>query len=324
MSSQPLILGRNVEPTVAKADTVPRLAALQAAMQKRDIDYYIIPSENAHQSEYVAPKDRRREFISGFTGLSGTAVVSGDSAYLITDARHWLQAQEEVDANWQLVRAEGPEDWIDWVVEIVKSHARGQRIGIDVRMISHERATRLAALLGPLDSKLSYVPQNLVDLVWRDAPPAPNVHVSRPLTLVESSGQETSSTKLNRLRNWISVQPPAFSPDREVQNHVGTLITSLPSIAYLLNLQGSDIPPTTLFHAYLFGSPGSAILFLDPGKVNEEIAAHLHSIEVERRDHTDVWVFLRRRGWVSGPIIIAPQTSWAISLMLSQGPGSSS
>ena len=99
----------------------------------------VVPSEDAHGSEYVAACDRRREWISGcvslilililctllragvcrFNGSAGQAIVSKTTAYLVTDSRYWLQAQEQLDSNWRLVQAghtDGPKDWIEWLV----------------------------------------------------------------------------------------------------------------------------------------------------------------------------------------------------------------
>ncbi|KAJ7646552.1 peptidase M24, structural domain-containing protein [Roridomyces roridus] len=272
-------------------------------MRKDELDYYIVPSEDAHQSEYVSASDKRREYMSGFSGSSGQAIVARDSAYLITDSRYWLQAEEQMDPNWQLVRAgqpNGPKDWIEWL-----DRAHGSRIGIDARMISHEKATLLNGKLASLDSKLIYPPQNLVDLAWKDKAPKSKEPVYRQP--IEFTGEEAAS-KLHKLRSWIAAQPPSM--------HVATLITSLSSIAYLLNLRGSDIPFNPLFQAYFFVSLNSAVLFLDASKVNEDIGGYLQSLGVERRDYVDLWQFLRRREWGQGKILITPQTSFAISLML--------
>ncbi|KAJ6491425.1 Creatinase aminopeptidase [Mycena vitilis] len=307
----------DVEPSLERPDTGPRLDAVRELMQKDNLDYYIVPSEDAHQSEYVSASDRRREYVSGFSGTSGQAIISRNSAYLITDSRYWLQAQEQLDGNWQLVRAGGindPKDWIEWLV----TRARSSRIGIDARMISHEKATLLNTKLAPLDSKMIYPPQNLVDLAWKDkAPKSREPLFKQP---IEFTGREASS-KLNELRGWIHQQPPSVpayskTPPTESQMHVGTLITSLASIAYLLNLRGSDIPFNPLFQGYLFVSLDTAILFVDGSKVNEDISGYLQALGVERRDYVELWQFLRRREWGVGKILITPQTSFAISLML--------
>ena len=97
------------------------------------------------------------------------------------------------------------------------------------------------------------------------------------------------------------------------------LFTSLDAklgTAYTLNLRGTDIPYNPLFHAYLFIGLDSATLFVDSSKVDETIEAYLAQIHVERKDYTELWQFLRRRPWGEGKLLISPQTSYAISLML--------
>ncbi|EIN13518.1 Creatinase/aminopeptidase [Punctularia strigosozonata HHB-11173 SS5] len=272
-------------------------------MEKDNLDYYVVPSEDAHGSEYVALSDRRREWVSGFTGSAGQAVVSRSNAYLITDSRYWLQAQVQLDSNWILIPAgapDGPKDWVDWI-----DRARDSRIGIDARMLSHEKATHLNTLLSRKNSKLVYPPQNLVDLVWKDKPSRSKEPVY--VQDIEFTGREATD-KLAELRAWIKAQPPA--------KHIGTLITSLPCIAYLLNLRGNDVPYNPVFQAYLYVGLTDAILFLEPQKVNEDIDEYLKSIGVSRREYNDLWTFLRRREMGEGKVLITPTTSYAISLML--------
>lgn len=87
-------------------------------------------------------------------------------------------------------------------------------------------------------------------------------------------------------------------------------------IAYLLNLRGDDIPFNPVFHSYLFISAEKAILFIEPAKVEKSVDEYLQSIGVERREYNDIWTFLRKKEWGEGKIIISPQTSYVISLML--------
>ncbi|KAJ2911838.1 hypothetical protein MD484_g8576, partial [Candolleomyces efflorescens] len=301
-----------------KPDTTERLDELRRLMGKDNLDYYIVPSEDAHQSEYVAPSDKRREYISGFTGTAGTAIVTRSRAYLIVDSRYWLQAEEQVDGNWDVVRAgtpEAPKDWIEWLVRGLRGPSR---IGIDARMISHEKAQNINSKIGHQDSKLVYPPQNLVDLVWKDKPGKPREPLyTQP---IEYTGKDAPS-KIHKIREWIKAQPPAMpayskGEPTPAHKHVGTLIISLPQIAYALNLRGTDIPYNPLFHAYLFIGLDTSTLFVDSSKVDESVDAYLHSISVERKDYTELWPFLRRRPWGEGKLLISPETSYAISLML--------
>jgi Xaa-Pro aminopeptidase len=117
--------------------TTQRLAALRALLSKADrwggaLQALIVPSEDAHQSEYVATAFERRTFISGFTGSAGCAVVSTSQAALWTDGRYFAQAEKELDSNWQLMKQGLPdtpsqEDWLNSVSEIRGSLEMPQR-----------------------------------------------------------------------------------------------------------------------------------------------------------------------------------------------------
>ena len=87
-------------------------------------------------------------------------------------------------------------------------------------------------------------------------------------------------------------------------------------LAYLLNLRGSDIPFNPLFYSYLFISLDKAILFLDMAKLADDTNGYLCSLKVERREYKDIWPFLQRREWGKGKLLLCPETSYAISLML--------
>ncbi|GLB45010.1 putative peptidase M24B family protein [Lyophyllum shimeji] len=322
--SQSTLVGSALERKMAEVDsirdygdTAERLEDLRRNMATHALDYYIIPSEDAHGSEYVAESDQRRQFISGFYGTAGQAIVTMSSAYLFTDSRYWLQAKEQLDRNWTLIKAGGvgePKDWIEWLV----NRAKDARIGIDARMISHEKAMLINDKISQTNSKLVYPPQNLVDLVWKDKPPKSKAPVF--LHPIEFAGV-SAATKLVKLREWIRAQPPSIpsyskGPATPDQVQTGTLISSLACIAYLLNIRGSDIPHNPLFHAYLYVGLESATIFLDASKVTVDTGEYLKSLGVERREYLDLWSFLRRREWGKGKILISPQTSYAISLML--------
>ena len=97
-------------------DTTKRLSQLRELMKQHKVDVYIVPSEDSHQSEYIAPCDARREHICGFSGSAGTAVITQDKAALATDGRYFNQAAKQLDSNWLLLK-QGLEDvptWQEW------------------------------------------------------------------------------------------------------------------------------------------------------------------------------------------------------------------
>ncbi|KXN87696.1 putative Xaa-Pro aminopeptidase P [Leucoagaricus sp. SymC.cos] len=249
-------------------DTTERLANLRVEMEKVDVDYYIVPPEDAHGSEYVAAGDKRLEFITGFTGSNGGAIITRESAYLVIDSRYWTQAEHQADKNRPSVCT-----------------GRSQKIGIDARMISHEKAAMIDSKLMNLNSKFVFPPQNLINLVWRDKPSKPRGVVY--VLGIEYTGKD-ASYKLYKLREWIKA----------------------------LNLRGIDIPFSPLFYAYLYIGLDKPILFLDSSQADDAVTSYLEKMNVERRSYTDLWPFLRKREWGEGKLLIPPSTSYAISLRL--------
>ncbi|KAK7436849.1 hypothetical protein VKT23_014481 [Stygiomarasmius scandens] len=310
------------------ADTTEKLEKLRDLMQqeKEPLDFYLVPSEDGHNSEYVAESDQRRRFITGFTGSAGAAVIALNAAYLVTDSRYWVQASQQLDPNWTLVKAGAgpgyPADWVEFLIDLVSQGPKGTRVGVDGRMVTYSKIMHINSKIQSRGCKMAYPVQNLVDKIWKDKP-----NKSREPVFIQSlhyAGEDASS-KLERVREWIRRQPPDVAQysrgqDPKANQYArATLITHLPSIAYLLNLRGSDIPYNPLFHAFLYVGMQTAILFLESFKCNESVQQYLNDLGVERRDYTEIWNFLRKRDWdfSEGKIIITPETSYTISLVIS-------
>ncbi|KZV72786.1 Creatinase/aminopeptidase [Peniophora sp. CONT] len=305
-------------------DGAGRLSKIRELMEKEKLDYYIVPSEDAHQSEYVAESDKRREWLSGFTGSAGVAIVSVSNAYLVTDSRYWSQARKELDRSlWNLIPAgapDGPGDYIEWLTD----RARSARIGVDARMVSLDKATQLQTALAKVGSKLAFPHQNFVDIARGSDRPARS---SKPIQIhgIEYTGRDASK-KLRDVRDWISVQPPAVpqyasakakaAGPTSAQRHVGMMESGLSAIAYVLNLRGEDIPFNPVFHAYLYIGLDRTILFTDSAKLKRDVREYLAGLNVSVREYNDVWAFLRLREWGDGKILISGTTTYAIALML--------
>ncbi|KAF9267675.1 Creatinase/aminopeptidase [Marasmius fiardii PR-910] len=295
-----------------KVDTTQRLEQLRELMKEHGLDYYVIPTDDAHQSEYVAPVDERRVFISGFTGSAGQAIVSAEKAYLVTDSRYWLQAEREIDNNWELVKARAPglpKDWSKWLLV----HAKNARVGIDARYIPHSTAVVLAGRLKKLGSELVFPDENFVDAIWKDQPSRSQEPVSlHPLKFTGEHARD----KLRRLREWIRQQPVdlyALDSD-DSEQPVATVISSLPHIAWMLNLRGRDIPYNPVFFSYLVVGAERATLFIDPDKVSEGVHLYLSSLDVDVRPYDDIWGYLKTHEWGDeGKAIISSETSHAIA-----------
>lgn len=160
------------------------------------IQAYIVPSGDAHQSEYLADCHQRRAFVSGFDGSAGTAVITQKHALLWTDGRYWLQATQQLDENWTLMKDNfggtlSIEDWLS-------SHlSDNDRVGVDANLMSTREYTPLDARLISWNKVLVPIETNLIDLIWKDQPSAPS-HKVMALGL-EFTGK-TVAQKLTEIR----------------------------------------------------------------------------------------------------------------------------
>jgi len=156
-----------------KTDTSTRLSAIRKLMKdgkyvRQPLSAYIVPSGDAHDSEYLAEVDMRRQYVSGFTGSAGTALITQDKALLWTDGRYFLQALKEMDTNWMLMKDRLPETPSrgEWLVENLEP---GSFVGADPMLVSRTAWNDLKDQLEDGGHQLVAVEQNLVDVVWEAA-----------------------------------------------------------------------------------------------------------------------------------------------------------
>ncbi|CAI5464864.1 unnamed protein product [Closterium sp. Yama58-4] len=264
-----------------------RLRRLREVMAEVDggkgVDAFIIPSEDPHQSEYMAPCFERRAFISGFTGSAGTAVVTRERALLWTDGRYFLQAEQQLPPAWDLMRAgmPGVPSVADWLAEALPA---GSRVGVDPFVHSADNVRGLADTLAASSSVV--VPllreSNPVDVVWgAERPPPP----SAPMRVhpIEFAGR-TVRAKLQQLRAEM----------REA-GATALLVSALDEVAWLLNVRGADVPHCPVTVAYAVVETEAAHLFVDPSKVAAPaVAEHLAAAGVTVKPYGDLVPFLQR------------------------------
>ncbi|KAL7418958.1 hypothetical protein Q5752_006642 [Cryptotrichosporon argae] len=256
-----------------------RLAALRRLMQERQLDAYVVPSEDAHASEYLAPCDARRAYLTGFTGSAGCAVVTLAEARCWTDGRYWLQAEAQLGEGWTLVKQGMPNvlTWGQWL----KTHLPASRIGIDPHLIPCSDAGALRATLEPA-STLVPVRDNLVDLVWAARPARPAEPAFR---LEDRYAGEAVGQKLVRVRERLRrTGSPAM------------VVSSLDDVAWLFNLRGDDIPYNPVFFAYAIVTRHDTTLFATPAALSIDVRTYLHANNVAVLDYSAVWASLEALG----------------------------
>ncbi len=231
-----------------------RLAALRAELARAGVDGFLIPRADEHLGEYVPPSGERLSWLTGFTGSAGLAIVLADRACVFTDGRYTTQVAQQTDpALWERRHVtEAPP--APWLLE----HAKGKRIGYDPWL--HPEAA--LARLEEAGVELVPLPANPLDAIWADrpAPPAAATMV-HPAQYAGRSAAEKRAAAAEALR--------AAGQDAAV-------LADAHSIAWLLNIRGGDLAHTPLVLGFgLLRADASADLYVDPGKIDATVAAHL-------------------------------------------------
>lgn len=247
---------------MAKADLITqRVDALRAWMRKYGLSAYLFPSTDPHSGEYVPDHWKSREWITGFNGSAGTAVVTLTRAALWTDSRYWLAAEEQTAGTpFEVIRCgrnvATAAELAAWMGDL----GDGALVGLDASANTTESVEELKQQLA-LVGKMSVMDVDpLVDL-WTDRPPVPSAPVEiQPLELAGRSAVQKLADVREALR----------------KNRADALVVSqLDEIAWVLNLRGTDVHCTPVFVAYLLILPGQAILYVNPAKLTADVRAYL-------------------------------------------------
>lgn len=227
---------------------------------------YIIPSADPHISEYVPDRYKCIEFASGFTGSAGTLVITPDTAHLWTDARYFVQANEQLEGTgFELakLRVQQAPEYIDWLAERLPA---GATVAFDAKLISVGLAQQLEAQLTPLGIQINS-DRDYLDPIWQNRPDLP----SAPAFLLgEDVVGESLESKLERVRAALKKYRADYH-----------LISSLDDMAWLFNMRGSDVKCNPVVLSFALISQDKAMLFIDTAKFSEEDQARLKKAGVE-------------------------------------------
>ena len=255
-----------------------RLSDLRREMKSRGIDIYVVPTADFHGSEYVGEHFKARQFITGFTGSAGTAVITAEEAGLWTDARYFLQADAQLkDSGVTLYRM--GEEGVPTLQEFLADKLpQGGCIGFDGRTVSGSEGRAYRKLADDKKGRLR-VDEDLIGLIWAERPPLPAGKVWR--YGIEYAGR-TTAEKLAAVRKEME----KAGADRHI-------LTSLYDIAWLLNVRGSDIAFVPVVLSYLAITKEACIWFVQKEAVPEEIAADLSACGVVLRPYNDVYDYVK-------------------------------
>lgn len=245
---------------VSVVNTTMRLAALRQQIQAWNLSAYIIPDTDAHMSEYIGKHDERRAWISGFSGTTGVAVVTMRKAAVWTDSRYWIQAERQMDCNWELHREGNIPSWV-----LAEVPAEG-RVGFDPFLLSVDSWEDFDLELQGSKRHLVSITTNLVDLAWgSERPPL----LSQPIyALPEEFTGSTWQEKVSTVRSYMKNH--AMAP-------TAVLLSALDETAWLFNLRSSDIPYNPFFYSYTLLTDSSIRLFVNKSRFSLETLQYLNT-----------------------------------------------
>lgn len=254
-----------------------RLAPLRKFMKEKELHAFIIPSTDAHLSEYPAEHWASREWISGFTGSAGTMVVTLDKSGLWTDSRYFLQAADQLQDTEIKLFKEGLPDTLSIEEWLIGQLSEGQSVGIDGNVYAAKEAKALINKLNIKDLRLVSDYDPFVS-VWSDRASIPQ----NPIFVlpIEYAG-ESAHEKISRISDRI-----------EKLGAKGLLVASLDTIAWIFNIRGNDVKCNPVAVSYAYISHKETVLFIDPKKLSVEIANYLKSEGVTIADYNKVFDYV--------------------------------
>ena len=245
---------------------------LRRVMQREGIDAWISPSSDAHQSEYPTEYDKCRRFLSGFTGSAGTLLVMKEEAFLWTDGRYFLQAENELkDSGITLMKMGEP--GVPSLDELLEEKMKKDEVlGFNGSLLSFSEGKVIASKVVKNGVKLA-IGKELTDEVWTDRPKRPHTKV---FILEEKYAGKSAAKKISEVRERMK--------GRDL-----LIVSSLSDIAWLTNLRAFDIKCNPLFLSYFILETDKATLFIQEEALSEEVRKYLagNGIDIKPYDSFD-------------------------------------
>ncbi|MDD2511898.1 MAG: aminopeptidase P family protein [Proteiniphilum sp.] len=263
-----------------KTNEIPeRLAAMRRFMEEKNLDAFIIPTTDAHLSEYPPQHWESRKWISGFTGSAGTAVVTKEKAGVWTDSRYFLQAAEELkDTGFDLYKAgqPGTPDLTAWIIE---QTGKGGRVGIDGLVYA---ASDALALKKSLEAKaIQLEPSH--DPFAEIRADRPAIPTNKVFTLPVEIAGESVTDKIRRINDELK------KADAD-----GILIVTLDAVAWTFNLRGNDVEYNPVAVAYAYVSEKETVLFISPEKLTDAITEAYLEQGIRITGYDEIFAYVSR------------------------------
>lgn len=254
-----------------------RINGMKEILKKAGVDFYLVPTADFHNSEYVNDYFKVREFLSGFTGSNGTLVISQKETGLWTDGRYFVQAEKELKESG-IVLYRMAEEGVPTIEEYLNRYVeKGQTVGFDGRVVDAAFGRKLEKILSDRNVTFAY-DTDLADPLWTERPDMPASHL---WVVPEEQCGRTVSQKLADVRAAM---------EKEHASHL--MLAKLDDIMWLYNVRANDVECNPVALAYTFISENAAVVFVQAKALTKEVRAHFDKYGVQVRDYTEIVDFL--------------------------------
>lgn len=250
-----------------------RVNSLRTLMRERGIDAFIVPSDDNHGSEYVSEYFRAREWVTGFTGSAGTAVITLEEAHLWTDGRYFLQGAKEIEGTSYILEKlgePGVKNHVEWLADNLQA---GSTVAFNGKVFTVAALNSLKSLLSNKNINIK-AEEDLFEKIWTERPSMPKGKMF--IHELKYTGKSLSE-KLAMIRE-----------EMKKEGISDFILASLDDIAWLLNLRGADVPCNPVFLSYLLMNDNGCTLYIDKDKVTQEINKYLEENNVNVKGYEEI------------------------------------
>lgn len=277
-----------------------QLNIFRSVLKHEHLGAFIVPTTDAHNSEYVPEHWKCREWLSGFNGSAGTLVVSHTKAALWTDSRYFIAAQEQLEGSDIELMKDGlptTPTIAEWLESVVFGENISSEVGLDGNNMSYNDVEALVQQLtqhGGMTLRTNFDP---FDTAWTNRPAIP----TNPIVIHPQQYAGTSaSQKIANIRGYLK--------DHGCD---GIIVSALDSVAWTLNLRGSDIEFNPVFVAFLLITKNEVTLFVDKQKIDVQVAQYLNEIGVETKNYDSIKTILNHYNYYN-ILIDASEVSYSL------------
>lgn len=260
-----------------KKEVIMRIEALRKQMVREQVDYYIVPTSDYHNSEYVCDFFKAREFLSGFTGSNGTLLVTKEDAFLWTDGRYFIQAKNELSGTgieMKKMGIPGEPSLLEYVKAVLK---KGERLAFYGKTMNCQVGKKLEKIAKQKEAQL-YYENDLVRSIWQDRPELP---ARKIFVLPKDIAGVSTGEKLTLVRKKMK--------ETEADVHV---LSKLDDLMWLFNIRGKDIPCNPVALSYGIITQTDAYLFLKAKAITDEVKMYLEETGVVLKSYEEFYDFL--------------------------------